>query len=295
MTLAIEKTKVLAGIVLYQPPPESQKLVEELISQGCDICSVVNGHRSVKDLAFYEERSIWIEVNSENVGLAGALNAIITYFLGSKYTHLFLFDQDSMPASDFIDTMLEEHHALAAHASSIACIAPCVRDSRLGHLGKHHVRAATSKPSALSAITSGCLFTKDSLRMAGPMDDALFIDGIDHEWCYRAQSMGLRISLCQNAILHHELGDWSIALGRVRKTMHSNPLRHYYIIRNSLYLARKPYIPWRWRALELLKTSRRAVAYPLFSPAPAQSLQMVILGLIHGLTGRMGKLNRTPK
>jgi len=285
---------VLAGIVLYRPPSAARDLVRELTLQGCDVCLFINGSVSQDDLIFYKEYSVELILNGQNVGLAKALNSIISFFLESEYTRLFLFDQDSMPDPYFIESMVACHKSLSLHSSHIVSLAPNIWDVRLGLIKHANNVAEIAKTAVATAITSGCMFTKDLLDTAGSMDEALFIDGIDHEWCFRAQAKGARIYICPDANLHHVIGDKSVVIGRLHKAMHSNPVRHYYIIRNSIYLARKTYIPKRWRLIEMLKTVRRVVAYPIFSPSPGLSLRMVALGLIHGLRGRMGKLNSFP-
>jgi len=42
-------------------------------------------------------------------------------------------------------------------------------------------------------IASGCLIPADVLRDVGLMDDALFIDHVDTDWCMRARARGYRL------------------------------------------------------------------------------------------------------
>lgn len=294
MTTITRANNILAGIVLYRPPSVTRDLVRELTLQRCDVCLFVNGFISENDLVYLKGYSVKMILNSENIGLAKALNSIISFFIGSKYNRLFLFDQDSMPDPSYVETMVAYHKSISQRSSQIVCLAPKIWDTRLGLVKKTNNLADLANTNATTAITSGCMFTKDLLETTGLMDEKFFIDGIDHEWCFRAQARGAHVYICPNAILHHTIGDKTIRFGWLHKTMHHSPVRHYYIIRNSIYLTKKTYIPKRWRIIEMLKTVRRAVAYPIFSPSPGLSLRMVTLGLIHGLQGRMGKLNDFP-
>lgn len=284
--------KPLAGLVLYKPQKSTANLVKLLKSQGCDICAVINGKVSEEEKDFLESAAIKLILHDENVGLAIALNEIIDYFLASENTHLFLFDQDSSPSPGYVFYMLEKFNKLEAIASNIACLVPNIQDSKIGVIPHKYLQK--NKTTLQTAMTSGCLFSKTSFNVVGGMDDSLFIDGIDHEWCFRAQSVGMKIYLCEKAILQHSLGDVSVDLGASRKQMHKNPIRHYYIIRNSFYLARKKYIPRRWRLIEMLKTCRRAFAYPLLGKSFRLSLKMVSLGIMHGLMRQTGKLEKYP-
>jgi rhamnosyltransferase len=71
-----------------------------------------------------------------------------------------------------------------------------------------------------------------------------------------------------------------------------HPFRYYYIIRNSLLLARRPWATWRWRAADLRQSIYIAVFFGLLSKRRGESLKYMGLGLLHGLAGRAGKLNR---
>ncbi|HFP9739483.1 TPA: glycosyltransferase family 2 protein, partial [Escherichia coli] len=56
-------------------------------------------------------------------------------------------------------------------------------------------------------IASGKLINLEVLDQVGFMEDDLFIDGVDHEWCWRAGRLGYKIAIIENAIMKHRLGD----------------------------------------------------------------------------------------
>lgn len=123
----------------------------------------------------------------------------------------------------------------------------------------------------------------------GRMDDSLFIDFVDTEWCIRARSRGYRVVGIPWVKMQHELGEEPIrALGR-SYPMHS-PVRHYYLFRNAVALLKRSYVPWTWKSTELVKLPVRLVIYALFAPDARAHLTMALRGIRHGWVGRMGML-----
>jgi rhamnosyltransferase len=86
----------------------------------------------------------------------------------------------------------------------------------------------------------------------------------------------------------HDMGDIGINYWGQYKPIHRSPIRHYYIIRNTLYLVRLTYVPIRWKLVELLKTFRRIMAYLVFSSDRLASVRLIFLGIFDGLCGRLG-------
>lgn len=139
-------------------------------------------------------------------------------------------------------------------------------------------------------ISSGSLMPVSVLDDIGPMDENLFIDHVDTEWCLRAQSKGYRLFGVPGARMVHTLGDsrkriWFL---RRRNVPHHSPFRYYYILRNSILLQRRKYIPLKWRFAELLRSVRVVIFYGLFPANRLQCLQYMFKGIWHGLKGISG-------
>jgi rhamnosyltransferase len=121
------------------------------------------------------------------------------------------------------------------------------------------------------------------------MEDALFIDFVDLEWCIRARSKGYAVLGAPALRLQHSLGGQPVVIFGRAYPSHS-PLRHYYMFRNAIALVRRSYVPWSWKSTELVKFPARLIIYGLFLPPRARHLGMAALGIWHGLTGQMGAL-----
>lgn len=286
--------KSLAGIVLYNPPSSTISLLQALRHQGCVVHIFINALPVDQEISIYTDLSDSMFFPGENLGLARALNAIIEVFRASTSQYLFLFDQDSRISDGYIDRMINEYQGVSSVDHSIVCLAPMLIDV------KHRSTSGTNAILGLSqsintaaptAATSGCLFTQKSFSTVGVMDENLFIDGIDHDWCLRAWISQCSIYFSTKTTLTHNMGDSFIKYGTSLKPIHSNSVRHYYIVRNSIYMILWKGFPFGWNLLEGFKTIRRVIGYPMLSRRTLLSLKMVVLGILHGILKRMGKLS----
>jgi rhamnosyltransferase len=141
-------------------------------------------------------------------------------------------------------------------------------------------------------IASGCLLTREALESAGAMDEDLFIDKVDTEWCLRAVSQGFALAGVPAARLQHRLGERTVRVWwlRWRELPAHRPLRYYYIVRNSLLLWRRPHAGWRWRSADIKQWLHITLFFGLLASGRREILPMVWRGLRDGLRGRTGRL-----
>lgn len=141
-------------------------------------------------------------------------------------------------------------------------------------------------------ISSGSLISLSALNAIGDMDETLFIDHIDTEWCLRAQSKGFQIYGICEAIMLHTLGDKQIRIWwkRWRSISCHQPFRYYYMFRNSALLWQRANIPIAWKNADRLRIFYLLFFFSIFSPNRIANLKMMLKGLAHGLCGISGKL-----
>jgi rhamnosyltransferase len=228
-------------------------------------------------------------LNKENIGLAKAINQGINFALERFDSNFFiLFDQDSKP-----DLLLPKNLAIKAleyNLSKLACIGPALVDIK-SKLKKHQNFKEVKFKKSLYIPTSGTLIPKKSLMKIGLMIDDLFIDGIDYEWCFRASKYGFDVITSTKDEMLHNMGDDGFNYFGSYKPLHRSPVRHYYIIRNSLFLLRLTYIPISWKLFEFLKTFRRCIFYIFISRNKIHSIILIFKAISDGYRMRMGKLN----
>ena len=286
--------RIVAIIVTHFPDANTQaRLLSSLAPQVDKIVVVANSPSkpnpmtlpltklSPRDDIFYDLD------NGNHQGLAGGFNLGIRYALDElKADYVYLSDQDSVPAPGLVTRLLLQHkHLHKANSGLVGSIGPSH-----SYINDRFTGLPASDPTQVTdIISSGSLISRDTINAVGNMDEQLFIDYIDTEWCYRASSRGYTHWVIPGEQLEHNLGNSAVTVLGASKPLHSSADRHYYIIRNSLYLWRKAHMPWRWKLRDMLKFTRRLVAYPLLSSNKGLHLKAVVDGIRDGVMQRMGE------
>lgn len=238
-----------------------------------------------------------------NLGLGAAQNAGMQLARAAGATHVLILDQDSQPMPDLVDRLLAASKQLQSAGVPVAAVAPVYADSatgptsgfvRLGwlNLKKQAVQPGQDVVEADFVISSGSLIPVSVLDDIGPMDESLFIDHVDTEWCLRAQSKGYKLFGVPGARMVHTLGERRTRIWFLRwwTVPYYSPFRYYYILRNSLLMQRRPYMPLKWRVAELIRCCRVVCFYGLFAPQRGACLRMMWRGIVDGLRGVSGPM-----
>lgn len=239
-------------------------------------------------------------INIKNVGVAAAYNQGIMKARLEGATHVMLFDQDSLPAEDLIQVMLSVLGKVTRDGVKVAALGPNYTDAKGSYQspfvkikGLRLVRLDTGRKESVEVdhlISSGCLIDLEALNEIGPFEDRLFIDYVDTEWCLRARHLGYKLLGVTNAKMVHDLGDHFIKIFGKYIPTHS-PLRHYYIMRNGIWLIRQSWVGWRWRILDSIRLLKIFLVFSCFSKNKRlDHLKMMVRGFVHGIRGRLGKL-----
>lgn len=279
--------KVSCVFVFYNPPQVALDTVARLNSHGYQVVVTVNQASPDMIQKLESLEGVHSIINLSNLGLATALNqGIHLSFDQLLVDYVVLFDQDSIPDATMPLALVSEYEDFPK--GEVACMGPMLVDCKdLGAIySQNKLEFLGSMPSTIP--TSGTLIASSVWRDVGPMLDELFIDAIDHEWCLRALHKGYQSRLSRKLTMIHNMGDSSFRLRGKYKPIHKSPIRHYYIIRNTLYLTTLNYLPIKWRITELVKTVRRALIYPLISTNSFMSLKLIGLAIFDGLRGRLG-------
>lgn len=92
---------------------------------------------------------------------------------------------------------------------------------------------------AQRVITSGNLLSLAAYNKIGGFDDALFIDEVDHDLCYKLTQNNFKIYTFGDVHMKHKLGNTKLhyyLFTRQLWVMHHGAIRKYYIIRNRLLI-----------------------------------------------------------
>jgi rhamnosyltransferase len=238
-----------------------------------------------------------------NFGLGAAQNAGIQLARAAGASHVLILDQDSQPMPNMVGRLLAASDRLQSLGVRVAAVAPVYVDRvtgtrsgfvRLGLLDykKQFVTPDQGPVEADFVISSGSLIPMSALNEVGLIDEDLFIDHVDTEWCLRALSKGFKLYGIPSAQMFHSLGDkrkrvWFL---RWRNVPYHSSFRYYYMLRNGVLLQRRPYIPWKWRIGEFMRHWQMLVFFGLWGEGSFKRLAMMVRGLRDGYKGVHGPM-----
>ncbi|HNT39983.1 MAG TPA: glycosyltransferase family 2 protein [Rubrivivax sp.] len=238
-----------------------------------------------------------------NRGVAAAQNVGMRAALQAGADQVLLLDQDSLPLPGMVAALQEGLRAAAAAGLRPAAAGPLVVDE--GGQGEGFVRFRRGRYEAIAPagqawvdcdllIASGTLIPATALRAIGEMDEALFIDKVDTEWCLRAAAAGWQLVGVPAARLQHRLGLRMLPLwffGWRHLAVHA-PFRYYYMWRNGLLLRRRPQATAAWKRADLRQLRSLLLYFGLLAPGRWARLRMMTRGLADGWRNRTGPLDR---
>ncbi|PRX90008.1 glycosyltransferase family 2 protein [Paraburkholderia sp. BL25I1N1] len=287
-----------AVVVFYNPDAACIERANRLAARmHCVVVDNTPGVRPASELGL--AATIEYLPNGENAGIATAINQGVEALIRGGFDMAIIFDQDSEPPAALFTELPKVIEAANASGERVALAGPAYEDARLRGLAPfvrfkwgtlERIVPQGDQPIEVDfLISSGSCINLRWWSSIGPMDDALFIDFVDLEWCVRAKQKGYRVLGVPWVHMSHELGGEPVrVLGRAYP-MHS-PLRHYYLFRNAVVLIRRSYVPWTWKSSELVKFPVRLVIYSLMPSERMAHLKMALLGMWDGIRGRLGRL-----
>ena len=292
-------------VALNPDPVRLAAQLNGLAAQVTDVILVDNGSqpplRSQLSELQLPGSLIWIEL-ARNQGIAGGLNAGIAVAAGRNAEFIICMDHDSLAPPGCIQSLHDGLLDLEQRGHRVAAVGPTICDARdqreapfikLGVIRHQHLRCDASRTPIETdfLISSGCFartkMYQDTLGV-GPLDDGLFIDSVDFEWCCRARMRGFLLYGICRATLDHRLGDSRRKLvGSWSMVVHS-PTRLYYMTRNRIALYGRRYIPLRWKSKDVLRMTAKLVVTLLFLAPRRDYLKASIDGALDALKGRTG-------
>jgi rhamnosyltransferase len=289
-----------AVVVFYHPDAACVQRANRLASfMRCVVIDNTPSVSTARDLGLSD--SIEYLPNGENLGIATAINQGIDILIREDFEVAILFDQDSEPPGSLFVELPSIIARANASQQRVALVGPAYDDPRLRGVASfvrfkwwalERVSPTGDQPIDVDfLITSGSCINLRWWASIGPMDDALFIDFVDLEWCVRAKRKGFQVLGVPWVRMSHELGGEPVrVLGR-NYPMHS-PLRHYYQFRNVVALIKRPSMPMAWKSTELIKLPIRVLIYCFFPQQRKDHLAMAWRGVRDGWHGRLGAYRR---
>lgn len=299
---------VSAVLVTYQPDTEQLRAtIQAVAGQVAHIFIVDNGSADFssdwcRQFSGQVKSELHLLRQHENFGIGAGHNIGIRHAIERGSRFVLLLDQDSQVASDMVVRLRSAHGQLEARGISVAALGARYRDAENGALSRfvrvgmgrfEHIGCEdmASTVAADFLVSSGSLLSVATLRIVGLMDESLFIDHVDTEWCFRAKAKGLGVFGVCGAVMTHALGEQRKEVWFLRKRIvpFHKPFRYYYMFRNSVLLYRRTYMPWNWKFADILRCLKMAMFFSWAAENRLACLKMMCLGVIDGLKGVSGK------
>lgn len=249
------KGKSCGGIVLYNPDIiKLKRNIDSLEHQLGRIVLIDNASKNISDIEnlLKQYENVELVRNSNNLGIAEALNQILDYAQTNDYEWYLSMDQDS--CCD--ENLMAEYAKHFPKDSSVAILHPYVLNNSKVTL-KEYKRLGLPETEwikqPIDCITSGSLNRVSAAIEAGRYNSELFIDCVDVDFNLRLQLLHYQILRVNTTYMLQEMGEAKEVgliqllykltnkntFRRLRYTPVYSDLRLYYISRNSRYIYRK--------------------------------------------------------
>jgi len=293
-SLTPDDNGVCAVVVTYNPTSRLIENLNALVRQVREVAVVDNGSNAEGQRILIEALKLGrvsVLYNSENMGIAAALNRGVTYARDHGFYWVATFDQDSTASESLIHNMLSAWNG-CPFRSEVPLIAPRYQDSNTGVISGYAKDSTAPYAEITTTITSGNLVQTKIFDKVGLFAEDFFMDYVDHEFCLRLRSKGCRLIEVWDAVLMHSLGNMTQhrVFGKTFKTFNHTPLRRYYATRNRIIVCRRYGLKFpRWLLKDLGNFFRELAGIVLFETKAGAKIAAVIRGMSDGLLGKTGK------
>jgi len=222
--------KVCAGIVTLNP--DINRLVSNIDAIRYQVEKVFVFDNGSLDIEVWKKeipnvKEIYFIENKKNIGIAAALNSLCERVKSEGYSWCITLDQDSVCPKGIIEEFLQNI------SSNVAIIAPNVvyRNNE-----KYKMRGVGVERVEWVITSASCMNLDIWEKIK--FDESLFIDGVDRDYCIRANRSGYVVLKDYNVELIHELGNLKCKklFDRVVYVTYHSDFRKYYMARNAIYL-----------------------------------------------------------
>lgn len=292
----IKLGKIGMIVVLYNPNFVSLRKSLAVLRRSADVLCLVDNSNidSSGELCDYPE-VLYIPL-LENRGIAAAQNVGLRALKDTCVEYVVFSDQDSLASPNTV-ALLQKTYVLL-----------CDKGIKVGGVGTRPFNVETGKPYRAKSKEYGiCCIGKGNdavnvtkcddiissisfMRLSafvevGGFDEALFIDGVDNEWCWRAAVSGYEFYIVEEAKIMHHLGEGDKHVAGCNVSI-SSAFRIYYQFRNYIWLCRRKYVPEWWKRKHLFKYALKMIYYPLCVSPRLMFVKRIFRGIVDGLCHR---------
>lgn len=225
--------------ILVTFKPDLSQLTNTILSIIKQVDKLVIVKNSNEILGYSDEKIHIIQLK-KNYGIAYAQNRGIEYAISRNARYVLFSDQDSIYPVDFVKKSI---NCFSRHTNElVAAVTPYFYNNNKKQFTTINITKTTSIMPERNrdyeiqhAISSGTISPCEVFHNIGMMNERLFIDWVDFEWCWRAIKNNYKIICDTGNIINHNMGDsFKSVLGR--KIVVYSDFRNYYFFRNGFYL-----------------------------------------------------------
>lgn len=275
----------LCGIIVFYKPTIKQIESIKLLAQFYNIVVVDNTPLIDLNIVQGSNDSLMYIALKENKGIAAAQNIGITEACKKEYKYVFFLDQDSEIEADFPLDMLDEYKRIQKCEGNVAALGPMIVNKETNAAYKNYESSKNCENGYFicpTIISSGTLLPLWAFKKVGMMDESLFIDLVDHEWCWRANRMGFVCCMTSNIKMIHKVG-LSEKTFLSLSFLIAAPFRYFYQYRNFCWLLKRDYVPANWKVKNLMRSIITFFFIPWFSDEPIAVFRNMLAGIYAGL------------
>lgn len=265
--------RIAAIYTTYHPDDGFRQRIRHVVER-CALTVVVDNTPGGHVFAADQADGLTLLQDGCNKGLGAALNAGLAEALRQGCEAVVLFDQDSSPCPDFIDSLFQ---ALVA-AGPRAIIGPLLVDDAQARAPTIGANLPPELDDVTCIATSGMCFWLHDLKPTDRFTEDFFLDFVDFDWCWRLREQGWRICRLKSLPMPHRLG---LAQRKfVGLTYHvPAPFRHYFQFRDTLKLAARRYVPLYSRIRLSVILLPKLLVYPFLLDRGPERLRWMLLGI----------------
>jgi len=236
----------LGGVVIVFHP--TNEVINHILSYASylDLLLIFDNTPPEFDSSFNEAllksdlKNIEYICNKQNYGIATCLNKAAHILNQKGFKWMLTMDQDSSFISKTAESYFHSFRQQLWNSTDIGLVALNSDSS------KEQIELSENSSFTFinTAITSGSIVQLQILQLLGGFEEKLFIDEVDHEFCFRLRLNNYQIASYQNLYLTHALGSlenkgylfgW---MKRSKRVIHS-PKRVYFMVRNHCFVSKK--------------------------------------------------------
>ncbi|MBX3721507.1 MAG: glycosyltransferase family 2 protein [Turneriella sp.] len=237
--------KTAAVVISYNPDRDFPRRIQQM-TRECKTVYVIDNGSAPGSLKSVKAKIVRL---GENTGIAHAQNVGLKLAFDKGADGVILFDHDSTPRKGFSAALWQAYRA----EENPTIVGAQIYDINTQHFSKYPTYAGpvfrrracgadAVLRGAMLAIASGTLISRAVYERVGGMEDTLFIDYVDWEYCLRARYRhGIATVICGAAVLEHARGERKARrfLGVTVRPPGYSLFRYRHMFRNRALLFRR--------------------------------------------------------